>query len=559
MTNREVATILERIADIMQIKEDNSFKVRAYRQAAQSVYHLDEDIRNLYAKNRLNDIPGVGKAIEKKIADMIEKGYCELYERLKSEVPPGVLDMLAIPGLGHKTVKLIYNELGISNLDDLLQAAQQKKIRALPGLGGKTEYNIKKGIELLNQTRGKVTLGLAYPAAQRLRDYLLSFDWVEKAEITGSVRRGKPLVGDIDILVVTHHPERIKEKIINYRDLQKILIAEDDHIKGVLRLNIEFEVIIVSAPDYYAKLLWTTGSSDHRNQLVDKYNFNINDFTGTSTEQAIYEQLNLAYIPPELRENKGELEAAEARHLPQLINLADIKGDLHVHSDWSDGAHKIQEMVEAARLMNYSYLAITDHSKSLPISGGLNEVRLAAQCKVIDEINNNSGDIFVFKGIEVDILRDGQLDFESDILDQLDIVVASVHSNFKLDREKQTQRIIKAIRNPHVNIIGHLSGRLLNRRSGYEIDTDKILHEALVNNVALEINSHPDRLDIDEDIARKARDMGVKIAINSDAHDKNDLRLQMYGVINARRGWLEKNDVINTWDKATLMQFLKKK
>jgi DNA polymerase (family 10) len=412
---------------------------------------------------------------------------------------------------------------------------------------------------MLNQRTGKVTLGMALPLAQDLCDYLLTLDIVEKASIVGSVRRGKPLVSDIDVLVATRSYERVKEKVANYKGINTIVNEEEDCIKGILKYNIEFEVILVAPDDYSVKLLWTTGSKEHRTKLASEFGFVENKFAGTTSELEIYKKLGLDYINPELREDKGEVEAAGKGQLPDLIEIADIKGDLHIHSNWSDGANKIQEMVETARLMGYSYLAITDHSKSLPISGGLNEIRLMAQSGVIDEINKNEKDFFVLKGIEVDILRDGRLDFESDILSQLDIVIASVHSNFKLDREKQTERIINAIRNPHVNIIGHLSGRLLNRRSGYEIDVERILEEAALNHVALEINSHPDRLDIDEDTARKAKSMGIKIAINSDAHDKNELKLQMYGIINARRGWLEKDDIINTWDKQRLMQFLRKK
>lgn len=558
MTNREVAYILDKIADILQIKEDNPFKVRAYRKAAQSVYHLDEDIRTLYTNKRLNDIPGVGTGVEKKIAEIMETGNCEYYEQLLKEFPPGILDMLAIPGLGHKTVKVIYEQLGINNINDLLQAAQQKKIQALPGLGGKIEDNIKKGIEMLNQRSGKFALGLALPLAQDFCDYLLSFDVVERADIVGSVRRGKPLVTDIDILVATRSYEKVKEKVVNYKGIRMILSEEKDCIKGILNFNIEFEVIVVAPDDYYGKLVWTTGSKEHRAKLKE-LGLVEDRLVGVANELEVYEKLGLSYIEPELRENKGEIDAAQKGRLPDLIEISDLKGDLHVHSDWSDGAHKIQDMVETARQMGYSYLAITDHSKSLPISGGLNELRLITQSKVIEEINKNLPDILVLKGIEVDILRDGRLDFENDVLSELDIVVASIHSNFKLDRETQTKRIINAIKNPHVNIIGHLSGRLLNRRSGYEIDIEKVLAEASRNHVALEINSHPDRLDIDEDTARKAHDMGVKIAINSDAHDKKALKLQMYGIINARRGWLEKDDVINTWDKNKLMEFLRKK
>lgn len=558
MTNREVAYVLDRIADVLQIKDDNSFKVRAYRKAAHSIYSLDDDIRNIYLHNKLEEISGVGSGVKSKIVEMMETGRCEYYERLLKEIPAGVLSMLDIPGIGHKTIKVIYEELGIDNLDELLQAAQQKKIRALPGMGAKTEYNIKKGVEILNRRSGQATLGMALPIAKDLLAYLMDLDMVENAVIAGSIRRGKPLVSDIDILASTRDYERVREKVKHYRGVKQILSEEADHIKGMVAFNIEFEVILVEPENFYGKLIWTTGSKEHRNWLQSNFGFIPDEFAGINSEEEIYEKLGLKYIPPELRENQGEFEAIRKNYLPELVQIGDIKGDLHCHSDWSDGAHKITEMADTARQMGYSYLAITDHSKALPISGGLNEERLHAQGRVIEEINQQGSGIKVLKGIEVDILRNGRLDFEGATLQQLDLVVASVHSNFKLDIKAQTERILNAIRNPYVNIIGHLTGRLLNRRNGYEIDIDRILEEAARYNVALEINSHPDRLDIDAEIAHKARELGIKMAINSDSHDKNDLALLNYGVTNARRAWLEKDDVINTWDLDRLFKFLKR-
>jgi DNA polymerase (family 10) len=544
MTNREVARTLDHIADLLQIKDENPFKIKAYRQAASSIYHLDEDIHYLYDKGRLNDIPGVGQAIKAKIEELVEKGSCEYYDRLLTEIPPGVLDMLKIPGIGYKTVKAIYEQLGIKSREELLQAAINQKIRSLPGIGAKTEYAIIKGIEMLQQSSDKNTLGFVLPMAEQLLEYLKNSEPVIDASLAGSIRRGKPLVTDIDIVVSSQEEDIVRRKITNYREVKKILSSKEGHIEGILEFDIAFEVIILPPEDYCSGLFLTTGSKKHLGQLMSPVsNKTIKD---CQSETEIYERFNLKYIPPELREAKGEIEAASNANLPELVNLADIKGDLHVHSSWSDGASKITELAEAARNMNYSYLAITDHSRSLPISGGLNEERLKAQGEEIDRLNKQWDDFTIFKGTEVDILKDGSLDYGNEVLRDLDIVVASIHSNFKLDKEKQTERIIEAIKDENIDIIGHLTGRLLNRRPAYELDFEKILEEASKNKTILEINSHPDRLDIDEELARRAKEYAIKISINSDAHHKNDLKLIKYGLYNARRGWLTKEDIINT-------------
>ncbi|MDD2620677.1 MAG: DNA polymerase/3'-5' exonuclease PolX [Syntrophomonadaceae bacterium] len=555
MTNREVAIILDRIADILQIKNENPFKIQTYRKAANSIYHLDEDINTLKEANRIKEIPGVGKAVKAKIEEMIEKGRCEYYERLTDEVPAGVLEMLSLPGIGHKTVKTIYEQLGIDNLDDLLQAAEERKIRNLPGMGGKTEYNIKKGMELLRQNGGKVTLGLALPLAENFRDFLLESKAVEKASIVGSIRRGKSLVSDIDILVCSVSYLEVLQKVNSYKGLVKILENDPSCIKGLLTHHIEFEVIIVPPQDYFSSMVWTTGSKAHRQILFEDIRYS--PLLEINNENDFYNHLGMDYIPPELRENCGEIELAAAHKLSPLLSIEDIKGDLHIHSNWSDGAHEIKEMAAAAKSLNYSYIAITDHSKSLAISGGLNEERIRTQQLVIDKLNEEEEDFQILRGSEVDILKDGSLDYDDELLKGLDVVIASVHSNFKLDKEKQSERIMQAAKNKHVDIIAHLTGRLLNRRSAYELDLDRILETAAKNNTILEINAHPDRLDIDENIARQAKEMGIKMAVNSDAHHKQDLGLMRYGVTSARRGWLAPEDVVNTWEKEALFNYLR--
>ncbi len=553
MTNREVAWILESIADMLEIKNDNPFRVKAYRQAAHSVYHLDEDLRNLYFRNAVNEVQGIGSTIQAQVEEMLETGCSSYYEKLSWEVPPGLLAMLAIPGLGHKTIRLIYEKLGIDNMDALALAAEARQIRALPGMGSKTEYNILKGIELLNKSMEKITLGLAVPMAEEFSRHIMQGQGVIEARPVGSVRRGKPLVGDIDILVASEYYKRVHAQVASYRKTREITWEQEDFIQGVLDHNMKFEVIIVEPEDYYHSLVWTTGSKEYREIIFQGIDRVI--FKGLKAEEDVFRQLDMQYTPPEMRENRGEIEKARKYQLPELAKLADIQGDLHIHTDWSDGAHSLREIVSTAQRMGYSYLAVTDHSKSLPISGGLSEKRLIEQGREINDLNAELQGFIIFKGSEVDILKDGSLDYSDEILQELDIVIASIHSHFNLSLELQTRRIIKAIENPYVDIIGHLTGRLLNRRAAYELDIDRILAAAAEHHTALEINAHPDRLDVDEEIARKAAGMGIKLVINSDAHDKKDLNLLKYGILCARRAWLSRDHIINAWDIDRVIQY----
>ncbi len=554
MTNREVAWILESIADMLELKNDNPFRVKAYRKAAHSVYHLDEDLRDLYLRNAVKEVKGIGSTIQDQIEELIETEGCSYYEQLSKEVPQGLLDMLAIPGLGHKTIRVIYEKLGIDNLDALAAAAQAKQIRTLPGMGAKTEYNILTGIDLFHKSMEKITLGLAVPMAEEFSKHIMQGPGVFEARPVGSVRRGKPLVGDIDILVSAEDVSRVHAQVASYRKTREITWAQKDFIQGVLDHNMKFEVIIVEPEDYYHSLVWTTGSKEYREIIFKGIDRAV--FKGIESEEDVFRQLGIQYTPPEMRENRGEIEKSRNYELPELVKLSDLQGDLHIHTDWSDGAHSLEEIAGRAAAMGHSYIAITDHSKSLKISGGLSEERLIEQARAIDLLNAEMRELKILKGTEVDILKDGTLDFDNEILSGLDVVIASIHSHFTLDGEAQTQRIIKAIQNPNVDIIGHLTGRLLNRRPPYEIDIDKILNAAAEHGTILEINAHPDRLDINEDIARKAASMGIKIAINSDAHDKRDLQLLNFGILCARRAWLRKNDVINTWTTDKVINYL---
>lgn len=551
MNNKEMAGLLERIADILQIKDENPFKIKAYRNAAVSIYHLDEDLQYLYKQNRLDQIPGVGKAVKEKIEEVIKTGTCLYYEQLCEEVPPGLMDMLAVPGMGHKTVRLIYEKLGVTTLGELYEVAQKHQLRDIPGMGAKSEEKIIKGIDFLRGMQDKITLGLVLPITRDLCNYLRASNAVLQVSPVGSVRRGKPLVSDLDILVASQDESAVRQWVKAYPDIRDIEQEENGHIAGSMLSRLAFEVIIVRPEEYAEMLFWTTGSKEHRSKVLGDEERQA--VKGVHTEHDLYKYFNMQFIPPELRENLGEIEAARNSRLPDLLELRDIKGDLHVHTNWSDGSCSITEMAIAAQALNYEYLAITDHSRSLAISRGLSPERLQAQGAEIDRLNQRWDGFRILKGIEVDILKDGSLDLPDEVLQDLDIVIASIHSHFHLDKKEQTERLLRAMENPHVDIIGHLTGRLLNRRPAYELDVDYLLETAARSHTALEINSHPDRLDINEEIARKASDLGIKMAINSDAHHTNQLNLISFGVTTARRGWLEKNNLLNTLRLTELM------
>ncbi len=553
MTNREVAWILNAMADMLELQDDNPYRVRAYRKAAQKVYHLDEDLRDVYLRGAVGEIQGIGSRIGDLIEEMLETGSCHYFEQLRQEVPPGLLDMLSISGLGHKTIRNIYQKLGIDNIEGLAAAAEAGEIRRLPGMGAKTESNILQGIDLLKLSREKMTLGLAAPAAEDFSRHIRLRPEIVAASPVGSVRRGKPLVGDIDILVAAKDFSQVRAQVASYRQVQDLTKVGSDFIQGLLRPNLKFEVIMVQPEDYYHSLIWTTGSKEFRELVF--LGGDRNHLQGLESEEEVFRHLGLQYIPPELRENRGEIQKARIKDLPVLLKSTDIRGELHVHTDWSDGAHSLEAMGTMAQKMGYRFLGITDHSQSLHISGGLSPQRLIEQGQAIERLNRQYKGFTLLKGSEVDILKDGTLDYDDGILGSLDLVIASIHSHFNLDPKQQTARIIKAIKNPHVHIIGHLTGRLLNRRSPYELYIDEILAVVAEEQKVLEINAHPDRLDIDEDIARKAAQMGIKIAINSDAHDQQDLPLIKYGIMSARRAWLREQDVINTWDLEQILEY----
>jgi len=565
--NLEVAWILSEIADLLEIRGENQFKVRAYRSAARSIKHLRENIVDLKNKGTLRDIPGVGKNIAAKIEEILDTGKCKALEELRKEIRPELVNIIRLPGVGIKTARVIHEHLPGIDLAELEKAARKKKIRALPGLGPKTEQNIIRGIELLKYEREKSPLGLAMSSAEALLEFLASLEEVKHVEIGGSVRRGKDMVTDVDFVVSTADPQGVIQIFLKHPHIRDVELIEKYRVKAVTWLGVKVDLELVKEDNFIAVLHRSTGSRLHFEQLADFARSQNCILTGSEVlvegnkvsvnrEEDIYSAIGLPYIAPELREGQGEIEAAREGKLPKLLTLNDIKGDLHVHSSWSDGTSSIEELVRDAMSRGYSYIAITDHSKSLGIANGLSEERLLEQWKEIDRLRGKYAPFVILKGIEVDILSDFHLDLDNEVLAEMDIVIAAIHTGFKQDSHIITKRLLAALENPYVDVIAHPTGRILGRRPAYEFDFDRVIEKAAEMNAVLEINASPDRLDLNAEQVRIAKEKGVKIAINTDAHDKACLEDIKYGVITARRGWLERGDVLNTLNLEELLTYL---
>ncbi|MFY9218526.1 MAG: DNA polymerase/3'-5' exonuclease PolX [Tepidanaerobacteraceae bacterium] len=570
MKNFEVAFIFYDIADILEIKGENFFKIRAYRKAAHTIENLPMDVKELAGESRLQEIEGIGKALEEKIREIINTGTCRYYEELKKDFPRGLVEMLKIPGLGAKKIKVIYDNLGISSIEELEKAARAHKIRELPGMGVKTEQSILKGIQTLKGQGDRVQLAIALPVANRIMEILSGMKEVSKVAIAGSLRRRKEMVKDIDIVVATEAAETLVENFLKLPIISRVLAEGLSKVSVVLNAGIQVDLRLVKPQEFYSALQHFTGSKEHNTKLRSlalKMGYKLNEYgifekegDGVfcpKSETELYSKLDMPYIIPELREDRGEIEAALQDGLPDLVKLEDIRGDLHLHSDFSDGVSSIEEMVKKAKELGYEYIAITDHSKSLKVARGLDESRLRQQLELIKGINERVKGIRILTGIEVDILPDGSLDFDDDILKELDVVIASIHSGFKQDKTTITSRIVNACHNRYVNIIAHPTGRLLGRREPYDVDMDEVFEAAAKTGTVLEINSSPDRLDLNDVNVKRAAEMGIKIAINTDAHGTEALSDMMYGVWVARRGWLAAENIINTYSLEQLLEFLK--
>ncbi|UCD85576.1 MAG: DNA polymerase/3'-5' exonuclease PolX [Deltaproteobacteria bacterium] len=568
MKNLEIARVFMEIADLLEIKGENPFRIRAYRRAAQNLEGLTRDIAEEAGKGTLEGIPGIGKDLAKKIDEYLKSGVVEFYERLKEEIPEGLLDLLAVPGVGPRTAKLLYERLNIQGLDELEKMAREHKLKDLPGLKEKTEENILRGIQLIKSGRERMHLGLAYSLADEIISTLKSLPEVKQISPAGSLRRMKETVKDIDILIVSSRPAEVMEVFVNLPLAGEILARGETKSSIRTREGTQVDLRVVEPECFGAALAYFTGSKAHNirlREMARKKGLKVNEYgifkeksgqkIAGKEEADIYQTLNLPFIPPELREDLGEIEAARKGNLPSLVSPKQIRGDLHVHSKWSDGAHSIEELARAARKIGYEYVAVTDHSQSLGIAGGLKEKDLLKQIDEIGTINRKLKGFRLLTGTEVDIRGDGSLDIADELLARLDVVVAAIHSGFKQGKEKLTKRMVRAIKNRYVNIIAHPSGRLLGEREAYELDWEEVMREARKNRTALEINAYPQRLDLNDIRCRQAKELGLSLAISTDSHTINQFGTMNLGVATARRGWLEKKDIINT---LPLPQLIKK-
>ena len=567
--NADIAEIFDEIADLLEIEGANPFRVRAYRNASRTVLGLGRDARSMVEKGEdLTELPGIGKDLAAKIKEIVETGQCRALVKLHRELPQTLLELLKIPGLGPKKVHAVYHKIHIQSLAQLLRAAQEHRLRILPGFGEKTEAQILAAIETHQQGKQPFLRAMVAEYAGSLLDYLQKVRGVVRVAAAGSYRRGKETVGDLDILVTAAGDSPVIERFTVYDEVREVVSKGTTRASVVLRCGLQVDLRVVEDVCYGAALHYFTGSKAHNiviRRLGQQRGLKINEYgvfrgekrLAGDTEASVYKAVHLPYIPPELREDRGEIEAARAGKLPDLLELSDLKGDLHIHTDLTDGRDSLEKMAEAARRFGLRYMAATEHSRRLAMARGLDEKRLLQRNDEIDRLNESLQGFTVLKGIEVDILEDGSLDLPDKVLATLDLVVAAVHSNFSLSREKQTKRILKAMDHPHFSILAHPSGRLMPNRKPYEVDMEKIIGKAKERGCFLELNAQPDRLDLLDVYCQAAKAEGVLISINSDAHSIGGFAALRFGINQARRGWLEKKDVLNTRSLKELRRLLR--
>ena len=567
--NADIADIFDRIADYLEIEGENPFKIRAYRNAGRTIQGLGPEVRDLVAGGEeLTGLPGIGKELAAKILEILETGTAQALEKLKGKVPAGVIEMLKIQGLGPKRVSTLYHELKIESLAALKEAAEAGRIQTLAGFGVKTEQHIREAVEALSQRPVRVSIALAGPSVESLLDDLQQVAGVFEVAVAGSFRRCRETVGDIDILVAARADSPVMERFAGGEDVGQVLARGPTKSSIVLRSGLQVDLRRVDRESFGAALQYFTGSQAHNiaiRRIGRQRGFKINEYgvfsadgkVAGDTEESVYRVLDLSWVPPELREDRGEIEAAREGRLPELIALADIKGELHSHTTATDGRNRLEEMALAAKRCGLIYLAVTDHSQYLKVVDGLDERRLLAQLEEIDRLNAKLKGIRLLKGVEVEILEDGGLDLPDRILQQLDLVIGSIHSRFQLPARQQTERILRAMDHRFFSILGHPSGRLINERDPYEVDMAAVIRKAKERGCFLELNANPQRLDLTDTHCQMAKEAGVLIAVNTDAHSVAEFGQLRYGLGQARRGWLEKKDVLNTRPLNELLKLLK--
>ncbi len=568
LTNRDIAQIFENIADMLQIKGEVIHRVLAYRRAGEVIRELPRDLRALAEEGALTTIDGIGDTLAAKIVELLETGKLAFYERLAAEIPPGLVEVMRIDGVGPKKAKLFWERLGITTIAELEAAARASKLRDLPGMGAKSEQKIIEGIEALARRTGRVPLGTALPTAQAILERLTAMPGVVEGAIAGSIRRGRPTIGDVDLLIASEDAAPIMQTFVTLEQVARVLGHGPTKSSVELHNGLQVDLRVLSEARWGTALSYFTGSQAHNIRLrelalkrglsLNEHAFSPVDAAGTiiedapkilcATEEEVYATVGLPWIPPELREDSGEIEAAQAGALPALITLADIQADLHMHTTWSDGTLSIRDMAEAARARGRRYIVITDHSHYSTIANGLSVERLLQQQEEIRRVDADMGpDFRVFHGVEMDIRSDGTLDYPDEVLAQLDFVIASLHFSLRQERSVITQRVLNAICNPHVDLIGHPRGQYIPDREPADLDMDAIFAAAREHGTALEINANPRRLDLEAQYARRAVHLGIPLAINTDAHSAEQMDLMHFGVLTARRGWVTAASVLNAW------------
>lgn len=571
MKNRELAKIFYEIADYLEM-DNVPFKPYAYQKAAITLETLKEDVEEIYARGgtkSLKEIPGIGRSIALKIEEYLRTGHLEYYDRYKEKMPIDLTEIISVTGMGPKKAKILYEKLGVKDLKDLEAAVKAHRVAPLFGFGEKTEKNILEALEFLKRSKGRILLGEALSIAADVLERLGRLKDIEEIDMAGSLRRMKETIGDIDFLVVSRNPELVMDTFVSLPGVIKVLGKGATKSSVRMKTGIDMDIRVIDPQSYGAALIYFTGSKDHNislRKIAIERGFKLSEYglfegsrlIAAQSEEEIYEKLGMPWIAPEIREDRGELEAALKGTLPKLISEGDIRGDLHVHSNWDGGANPVEEIAEAAMGLGHAYVGIADHTKFLKIERGLDENALLERNKEIDRINDaisRSGRSFrILKGCEANIMPDGSIDIKDEALAQLEFVIAGVHSQFRMTREEMTRRIVRAIENPNVDIISHPTGRILKQRDEYEIHFEEILRAAAATGTTLEINAAPDRLDLNDENIIRARKAGVKMIINSDSHNAQQLYLARFGVSQARRGWAEKKDVINTWPLKDLLK-----